>query len=132
MMPLHITEEGEEIIALKRRIERLEANDASLRQAFDEMKELAAQRLQVMREQEAEIERLKLTPPDRREDLRCVISDLCAQVREAERQRDELLAVLEEVRKCKSLYSMWRGRNKSRTYGAIIDAAIAAIREQES
>ena len=53
-------------------------------------------------------------------------------VYELERQRDELLAVLEDVRKCKSLYSMWRGRNKSRTYGAIIDAAIAAIREQES
>lgn len=53
--------------------------------------------LQVMREQEAEIERLKLTPPDKREDLRCVISDLCAQVREAERQRDELLAALVRV-----------------------------------
>ena len=56
----------------------------------------------------------------------------CASLREqlkgAERQRDELLAVLEDIRKCKSLYSMWRGRDKSKTYGSIIDATIAAAR----
>ena len=81
------------------RIEALEHSYASLQQAFDEMKTLAAQRLEALKE--------------------------------AERQRDELLAVLEDVRKCKSLYSMWRGRNKSRTYGAIIDAAIAAVRKEQ-
>ena len=59
------------------------------------------------------------------------IKSLREQLKEAERQRDELLAVLEDVRKCKSLYSMWRGRNKSKTYGAIIDAAIAAARKEQ-
>ena len=59
------------------------------------------------------------------------IDILRGKVAELERRRDELLAVLEDVRKCKSLYSMWRGRNKSKTYGAIIDAAIAAARKEQ-
>jgi hypothetical protein len=40
-----------------------------------------------------EIERLKATPPDKREDLRCVISDLCRQVQE----RDAKLASSEQL-----------------------------------
>ena len=42
MMPLHITEEGEKIIALKRRIDDLAHNCWVLKQAFHEMKALAA------------------------------------------------------------------------------------------
>ena len=64
MMPLNITEEGEEIVALKRRIEELEHNYASLQQAFGDMKDLAAQRLEALNG--------------------------------SERQRDELLALLQE------------------------------------
>ena len=43
---------------------------------------------QQLAEKDAEIERLKSSPPDKREDLRCVISDLCEQVRE----RDNIIA----------------------------------------
>lgn len=44
--------------------------------------------------QAAEIERLKSTPPDQREDLRCVIADLTRQCQESDallRQASELL-----------------------------------------
>ena len=118
------------------RIEQLGHNYASLIQAFDEMKELAAQRLQVMREQEAEIERLKLTPPDRREDLRCVISDLCAQVREAERQRDELKADAVRYRWLRD--NPWDEEltavityHRNALFDSAIDAAIVATRKEQ-
>ena len=114
------------------RIEQLEHNYASLQQAFDEMKELAAQRLEALEESRAN----DRTAMSYLAEVRAIVGgddfpDMVLRVKEAKRQRDELLAVLEDVRKCKSLYSMWRGRNKSKTYGAIIDTAIAAARKEQ-
>lgn len=54
--------------------------------------------------QQARITELETTPPDKREDLRCVISDLCHQVRErdekivAQQARiEQLLSVVEDL-----------------------------------
>ena len=47
------------------------------------IEKLAADRIEQL---EAEVERLKTTPAHKREDLRCVISDLCEQVRAREEQ----------------------------------------------
>jgi len=44
-------------------------------------------------ELEREVERLKTTPPDKREDLCCVIADLCRYIRE----RDANIALLREA-----------------------------------
>lgn len=63
-------------------------------------------------ELEREVERLKTTPPDKREDLRCVVSDLCGQVREARAERDALQAdnarLLEALENCRLLAARHR------------------------
>ena len=50
------------------------------------IEKLAADRIEQL---EAEVERLKTTPAHKREDLRCVISDLCEQLEDMTNQRDE-------------------------------------------
>ena len=67
------------------RIEQLEHNYASLQQAFDEMKTLAAQRLDMFKAVQRELET-----------ERCL--SFRNQVAELERQRDELLADAERYR----------------------------------
>lgn len=52
-------------------------------------------------EQAAEIERLNTTPPSLREDLRCVISDLCRQVRDEQHNVKVLTDALELMLKDK-------------------------------
>ncbi len=65
---------------MKELIDKLrEHDDARLYEEADLLMSEAADALEA---QQAEIERLKATPPDKREDLRCVISDLCQQVRD--------------------------------------------------
>ena len=48
--------------------------------------------------QAAEIERLKSTPPDQREDLRCVIADLMRQCQESDALLRQALEALEKTR----------------------------------
>lgn len=70
--------------------QRLRSNFPTTQAQFE-----AADRIEQL---EAEVERLKTTPAYKREDLHCVVSDLCEQVREAEAERDELKAALENCR----------------------------------
>lgn len=53
---------------------------------------------QLIAKQAAEIERLKSTPPDRREDLRCVIADLMRQCQESDALLRQALEALEKTR----------------------------------
>ena len=53
------------------------------RKTADETERWAADRIEQL---EAEVERLKTTPAHKREDLHCVISDICEQVRAREEQ----------------------------------------------
>lgn len=71
--------------------------------AFEKQQETAAQcgetkklRAQVLAQQ-ARIAELETTPPDKREDLRCVISDLCHQVRERDARIVTQQAQIEEL-----------------------------------
>ena len=79
------------------RIEQLEHNYASLQQAFDEMKKLAAQRLEALEESRAN----DRTAMSYLAEVRAIVGgddfpDMVLRVKEAERQRDELLTLLEE------------------------------------
>ena len=71
-------------------IERLRSNFPTTQAQFE-----AADRIEQL---ETEVERLKTTPAYKREDLHCVVSDLCEQVRKAEAERDELKIALNFAR----------------------------------
>ena len=53
------------------------------------------------------------------------LQSLRDQLAVAQAERDELMAALVAVSKCKAIFNMYPSRNKSRSYGAVVADAIA-------
>ncbi len=47
-----------------------------------------------------------------------------------EKQRDELLAALKKMQKCKSIYNMFPSSGR-KSYGSIVDDALASVKASE-
>jgi len=92
-------------------IESLRQKLAGQNEYYENVMQDGGNRIKALRQQlaekNAEIERLKSTPPEKREDLRCVISDLCDQVRERDQQLAASQAREQQLRealsKCESV-----------------------------
>ena len=103
------------------RIEALEHSYASLQQAFDEMKALAAQRLEALKKAEAE----RVLDEQR-------VADLMAQVADIAAERNELLSLLQEGAAGFGRVLIATSDDKAvRNWQRRATAAIAAVRKEQ-